>query len=419
MRQLGNGQSVMFFAPPEVDIAIRQEIGKTALDVIVVEDIIQWCMVETCKDIEHHASAWVDQGADYMARRHALDALPQDVSDSSHFDALRSAWLQREARPLEDMYMPLSVSTRSAGLEIPELQERLNTLGLGNLTSKANMDEEQEREVSHEMEIERFPERPRPIQAANHSVHKDVSLFVRTGELIDHSHAFVSMSYILKSVPSWDAYVGMQVFSGRLLATRDFAETVRQRSEFEKGAVEFLKPPRWLLSWTKDHNGRQPAPFLLILSQFEANELRSSISASDFVRLHLYIPRVTPSMSVFDNLSFLGVAPREIDPMLVLQLNLFAGQLYPTTYADYLRMCEFLGVDINGRLRSESDGFVPPKRRSGNLQNSPFTRSPMPFLKDLFGLRRKGQAYDKSPMGKLLSGRILKKDAFLDVRPDS
>jgi len=122
-------------------------------------------------------------------------------------------------------------------------------------------------------------------------------------------------------------------------------------------------------------------------------------------------------MPVFDNLSFLGVPPQQIDPMLVLQLNLFAGQLYPTSHADYLRICEFLGVDVAGKLRSQSDGFVLPKNRSGQLQNSPFTRSPMPFLKDLFGLRRKDQAYDKSPIGKLLSGRILKEDAFLLDQP--
>src|ERR1700729_3598164 len=108
MRQLGNGQSVMFFAPPEVDVGIRKEAGKTSQDMITVEDIIQWCMVETCNDIEHHAPAWAEQGADYMTRRRALDTLPQEVSETDNFDTLRNAWLQREARPLEVMYMPLS-----------------------------------------------------------------------------------------------------------------------------------------------------------------------------------------------------------------------------------------------------------------------------------------------------------------------
>jgi hypothetical protein len=414
MRQLGNGQSVMFFAPPEVDAGIRKEAGKTSQDMITVEDIIQWCMVETCNDIEHHAPAWAEQGADYMTRRRALDTLPQEVSETDDFDTLRNAWLQREARPLEVMYMPLSEQTVPVGMDVPELRERLVALGLGKTTARANVDEEQEREVSHEMEVERFPERPRPIQAANHNLHQHVRQFVRSGELIRHSPAFVSLPHILQSIPLWDEYIGIKVFSNRLLATRDFAVTVQQNSEFDTGVVEFLKPPRWLLSWTKDHNGRLPAPLLLILSQYEVNELLPSIRASKFVQLHLYAPRVTPSMPIFDNLSFLGVSPQQIDPMLILQLNLFAGQLYPTNYADYVRICEFLGVDVEGKLRSQSDGFVLPRNRSGQLRGSPFTRSPMPFLKDLFGLRRKGQTYDKSPMGKLLSGRILKEDAFVD-----
>lgn len=414
MRQLGNGQSVMFFAPPEVDVGIRKEACKTSQDMIAVEDIIQWCMVETCNDIEHHAPAWAEQGADYMTRRRALDTLPQEVSKTDDFDTLRDAWLQREARPLEVMYMPLSEPTVPAGMDVPELRERLVALGLGNMTAVGNVDEEQEREVSHEMEVERFPERPRPIQAANHNLHQHVRQFVRSGELISDSPAFVSLSHILQSIPLWNKYVRMKAFSNRLLATRDFAVTAQQNSEFDTGVVEFLKPPRWLLSWTKDHNGRLPAPLLLILSQYEVNELLPSIRASKFVQLHLYVPRVTPSMPIFDNFSFLGSSPQQIDPLLILQLNLFAGQLYPTNYADYARICEFLGVDVEGKLRSQSDGFVLPGNRRGQLQGSPFTKSPMPFLKDLFGLRRKGQAYDKSPIGKLLSGRILKEDAFVD-----
>jgi len=121
-----------------------------------------------------------------------------------------------------------------------------------------------------------------------------------------------------------------------------------------------------------------------------------------------------PSMSKINNLSFLSNSPQQIDPMLILQLNLFVRQLYLTNYTDYVRICEFLGVDVEGKLRSQIDGFVLPRNRHGQLRGSSFTRSPMLFLKDLFGLRRKGQGYDRSPMGKLLSGRILKEDAFVD-----
>jgi hypothetical protein len=412
MRQLGSDQSVMFFAPPEVDIGIRKEAGKTSKDMITVEDIIQWCMMETCNDIELHAPAWAEQGANYRTRRHALDSLAQEAEEPDNFDALQDAWLQREARPLEDMYTPVSGPT--VGMDVPELRERLVELGLGGMSARVNVEEEQEREVSHEMEIERFPERPRPIQAANHNLHPHVRRFVTKGELIRDSQAFVSLSHMLQWIPSWKKHIGINFFSDRLLATRDFAVTVQQNSKFDTGAVEFLKFPRWLLSWTQDHNGQSPAPLLLILSQYEANKLLPSIRASKFVQLHLYAPRVTPSMPIFDDLLFIGVPPQEIDPMLILQLNLFAGQLYPTNYADYERICQFLGVDIQGKLSSHSDGFVIPRNRHGRLQSSPFRRSPMPFLKDLFGLRRKGQAYDKSHMGKLLSGRILKQDVFVD-----
>jgi len=121
-----------------------------------------------------------------------------------------------------------------------------------------------------------------------------------------------------------------------------------------------------------------------------------------------------PSMSKINNLSFLSNSPQQIDPMLILQLNLFVRQLYLTNYTDYVRICEFLGVNVEGKLHSQIDGFVLPRNWHGQLWGSSFMRSSMLFLKDLFRLHRKGQGYDRSPMGKLLSGRILKEDAFVD-----
>ncbi len=59
MRQLGQGQSVMFFAPQEIDLQIRKAAGKleSATKVEAI-DILRWSMLETCNEITHRVPQW-------------------------------------------------------------------------------------------------------------------------------------------------------------------------------------------------------------------------------------------------------------------------------------------------------------------------------------------------------------------------
>ncbi len=71
MRQLGQGQSVMFFAPLEIDLKIRGVAKKSESDVLETIDVLRWVMTETCNDITHHVPHWAQQGLDYFRRRDA------------------------------------------------------------------------------------------------------------------------------------------------------------------------------------------------------------------------------------------------------------------------------------------------------------------------------------------------------------
>ncbi|KAJ3858551.1 hypothetical protein EV359DRAFT_3498, partial [Lentinula novae-zelandiae] len=64
LRQLGHGQSVLFFAPLEIARTIRADADKSDGDTIEVIDILRWAMLRTCEDIEHHIPHWVQQGVD-------------------------------------------------------------------------------------------------------------------------------------------------------------------------------------------------------------------------------------------------------------------------------------------------------------------------------------------------------------------
>jgi hypothetical protein len=69
MRLLGHGQSIKFFAPPEVDQVIRQAFSMSDSDRISVSDILHWAMLESCSEIQHFLPHWREQGIQYANRR--------------------------------------------------------------------------------------------------------------------------------------------------------------------------------------------------------------------------------------------------------------------------------------------------------------------------------------------------------------
>jgi len=87
---------------------------------------------------------------------------------------------------------------------------------------------------------------------------------------------------------------------------------------------------------------------MVIISPFEANNLMPQIETSTAVHLHLYAPRSNLAFQPLDHLKLYTVPALPADwtvPVeLVLQINLFAGQLYFRSYNEYKAACEFLGL---------------------------------------------------------------------------
>ena len=64
--------------------------------------------------------------------------------------------------------------------------------------------------------------------------------------------------------------------------------------------------------------------------------------------LHLYTPRPNLGFRALDGLDLYTVPVRVGTPILprcfVVQLNLFAGQLYLSSFMEYVEVCTFLGL---------------------------------------------------------------------------
>jgi len=412
MRKLGNGHSILFLAPPEVYNSIIATAGNDVTERVGSLTILRWAMKTTCVQTSHYLSHWADQGCDHQRRSDAWAEFISLPDGTSSLEAL-SPWISTEARALEEMYRmapgpQTTGSSRHPAFDLPVLRERIEMLGVSRLLD-ARMDEEQEREVSHEIERERNKESTPKASPAQHRVHPDVQRFVQTGRTALNSAAFKSLFS-----PLQDIYPGFRDsggWSSHLLATKDFATTIQ--STHHK-VNDYLRPVNWIIS-----SKRQD--ILVVLSPYEINELLPSIRESEAVHLHLYTPRLMQNMRSFDDLRFHcipSLPPHWISPAPseITQLNIWAGQLYCSSYEAYQDLCMFLGVFTHASeesMKVEIDGWIKPENRQGQLRKTcQFRKNPLVPLKELFACRRKGMGYLSTHMGKVLHAGRLTEDDF-------
>jgi len=280
--------------------------------------------------------------------------------------------------------------------------------------SSATLLEEQERELSPENEQERQIERPLAVTSYKHSVHPDVTSFVNQGILDRDSHAFQPAFEVFSSTSAVEC-LEVEAWPVDLLVTTDFARTVHASGNY--GMNSFLRPVHWIAS-----RENRKSIECVVLSPFEAHALLPSIRQHKVVTLHIYSPRVSMSARTLDDLSFcaIPVVPKySLNPPFAMLLNLFAGQLYLRSYEEYLSVCRFLGLGFRPpyeQIQVACDGFISPTSRSGfdavMERDCPFTISSVEFVRILIALRRKGQSFQKSHLGRILHGELLAREDF-------
>jgi hypothetical protein len=360
-------------------------------------------------DIKHHIPHWAQQGLDYKNRSEAWGRF---CDNPSSINILRSSWLQAEARSLEAMYGVSNSAGHNSeqihtAFDIPAIRDRCLNLGVHFLLDP-RMEEEQEREVNHEIERERQVQRPPKTQPAKHTIHPDLRTFVETGVVSQLSLAFSS-----PFTTTADSSPECHFRSPNLLATRDFSTTIAGPVS---NVNDYLRPVNWIVTSALPYG-----TLFVILSPYEVNKLLPLIRRSKKVHLHQYSARVTQTMKSFENLMFYCIPSLPsswVSPPIDLRnrLNLWAGQLYLEDLETYVRLCNFLGLYTIGTpidLPIQADGFIQPHHRLGiALPYSPFNESPMPFLRELTGLRRKGMGYLSSHLGKIIHARSLTQKDF-------
>ncbi|KAJ7483151.1 hypothetical protein FB451DRAFT_1084291 [Mycena latifolia] len=415
MRKLGKEHSVLFFASAEIWSKIAETCIPRPMD-IDSSDVLLWTIHETITQIRDIAPMWASQGVNFDAR-HTTYEQHRDghLSDS----AFKAVLQERESRTLKELYGVETSTTADGSEEESELQIRIQQrcADLGIDPSRNNrLLEEQERELAHEKEEEREVERIAAAQPLDHHIDRHIYAFIRTGTV---SNTFISLEACLANTSRISWLPNGDIFrSKKLCATKDFRDTVVLPATFSTGSMDgYLRAVQWILS-----SDLQP-DFLLLISPFEANQFLPEIRNSETARLHLYSPRVARTTSSFENLDVLIVPKPLTDPpgrTCIHELNLFAGQLILTDKASMKQVCVILGLYLDALPPQiapgvvDGTGFVEERaaRTTLALGACSFVSNPLPFMRELFGWRRKGQGFGLTHMGKILNGNKLEDSEF-------
>ncbi|KAF2664444.1 hypothetical protein BT63DRAFT_89804 [Microthyrium microscopicum] len=410
MRKLGKGQSLVFCIPDEIKLKIFELLSHDTDAQLTVADVLQWSISETFKDLRRKMPLWASQGQvfDSQSKLWKKSARKNGFSMTTE---IASQFLQNEAQSVERRYRPGQQSSTATwnlnNKTMKAIAKRCDDFDVLNFSSAA-LEEEQERELAPEIEQERQVENPKPLPAEPHSIHPDVQSFVMSGKVRKRSPAFISAFGSLEKSSAAKSFDVWQ-FPADILVTADFVRTVKISAD---GAIDnYVRSVQWILS---SYNEAENYTQLLIISPFEADQLYPDIKKHNRVTLHTYQPRPNVDYVALDRLDLFTIGKsidQPVAPELIIQLNLFAGQLYFNSFVDYTEVCETLGLSwraLGRDIATQLDGFIP----NGS---STFKNSPVKFLSVLMTkIRRNGDNIKKTHMGKVLDGELLEQHEFLE-----
>ncbi|KJY02038.1 hypothetical protein TI39_contig263g00006 [Zymoseptoria brevis] len=449
MRKLGRGQTVVFIIfsdeirnkilehrdflrsnMPELnldhDFAGQQRTcHQTPPDPISVADVLCWAISETSAEISRLISLWTIQGHRFTVQENLWKQI-RAVGSFFPSQQVAKKFLEPEALTLERRYAPrserktaLTKLAEHSDKSFNEISARCRTFNDVKFREK-RLQEEQERELSPEVVAEPIIQRVAAAVAAKHSLHKDLVTFVDTGVIKAGSSAYFPAFDSLATTTAALKFDVQQLRAPAFIyATADFATTV-EKDESGSSSDAYQRTPQWVLTARKI--GQDVVGTLIVVSPWEAEHLFTRVQRSFATALHLYRPRTNLGHPALDTLNFCTIAPRpmtlSIPAQLSVQLNVFAGALYFSSYEEYQKTCKFLGLSSQKALPGEiiaADGFIERDAQGqiGGGSTSKVRISPIKFIKSLMTtIRRNGESISKTHMGAVLEGRLLQRSDF-------
>ncbi|OTA75927.1 hypothetical protein M434DRAFT_383777 [Hypoxylon sp. CO27-5] len=433
MRMLGQGQSVAFCVSEEIQRKIRagrSEVGLPTDQGILVLDILAWTIGETWRDIHRSMPLWANQGR-RSEKHQEIWAEAKSGKDVKFTSAMAKRYLEDEARTLMHRYQPhVNEDTVMSGQSVDNdatdpISLRCSEFKNLQLDSAA-LQEEEERELSPEIEQEKEDQKPPQAMPATHVIHEDIKEFVVSGTVFQTSKGYGPAFWALRKTTAARLFDVFQ-FRPSLLVSADFARTIKSRDSSDI-LDSYQRTVQWILtsgSLGDEDPAYKTIGHMMVISPYEAHELLPLITTSKVVALHIYAPLIYAPQSGsgyqrMDTLDLYTVPDRlkmrHIPQRLITELNLFAGQLYFNSFDQYMDACKFLGISWDTPGEGEviaADGFILRDSVGRVGGESGLQSSSVGFFKMFYTkIRRNCESIDKTHMGKLLDNQLLRPSDF-------
>ncbi|KAF2009126.1 hypothetical protein BU24DRAFT_321403, partial [Aaosphaeria arxii CBS 175.79] len=440
MRKLGSGQSVSFFVTDEVRQSINRAVSQPPSNVAITKvDLLRWTILETWLETERCIPLFAANGIRHLRQEDAWREAQSGPERDRKIDMqpeIAEKCMEDEALSLETRYSPsprgkavrkhiFGEDENIPATHYPEhrmmlkfIMRKCDDFGVTQIDS-ASFQDEQERELSPEVEGQREVE-PRPqMSPLTHFVHQNVRKFVCEG-VIDDLDGFIPAFSAFQNT-SLAHLVKLDEFpSDMILVTEDFARTVEPGIGYVSD--QYHRPVQWIVTKSvKETSGRTAMiERLVVFSAWEVNELLYLVEEHRAVTIHVYAPRPNLSCDSLEDLALYTnpplpkgwKAPKE----LVRLLNIFAGQLFFRSHDEYLKSCKFLGLEHGSTLQGGAEMKFGPDRFVGTTTVTPlcpFTQSPAPFLDFLMSkVCRDNRDIRETHLGRILTGRTLTEKDF-------
>ncbi|KAI1459754.1 hypothetical protein F4805DRAFT_420134 [Annulohypoxylon moriforme] len=429
MRMLGQGQSVVFCVPEEIQAKIRAHRSDSQSPTqspddkgISILDILTWTIGETWQDIHRSMGLWANQGRRYEEHLKLWEkAQAVERTDGVRFEkSLAEKYQEDESQTLERRYRPRTRGIEDLKISSDDdddpISKRCSEFTHLNLNS-ATLQEEEERELAPEIEQERQEQGPPAAKPDDHGIHHDIRSFVRSGKINYAAQGYRPAFTALRPTTAGTLFE-VDNFQHGLAVSMDFERTIKHNHE-EVDALDFYQRTiQWIL--TSGLPNDTVVQHMMVISPFEARKLLPEIHKSNVVALHLYAPRSSLAYRRLDTLDLYTVPERlsqcQIPQRLITELNLFAGQLYFNSYDQYVDACKFMGISYNTSGEGEdiaADGFILRDTLGRVGGESGLPCSPVKFFKVLHTkIRHNCNSISKTHMGKLLDNQLMKPEDF-------
>jgi len=404
LRQLGRGQKLSFVAAPDVDRQIKKisvgdqhEYGERKM----VMKILHWTVRNLASYLCDMVPYFAGTAATEIKRANAFQTFYYgSEKDSKNLKQLADCCVDDEILKLEDLYSHQRVSSSLIDIANNRLKAfpRTGIIDIvlnrvRNIAPRARrhcglLDEEQERELEHELDEERQVERPPPATPDKPKISAELKRYlakktchINDGEIKSHleSLGFHPLSACFENT-SYDCSLTNQLRQSKVFVSTDFIRTVANVEDTRF----YLKRFRWMITL-----GSPTCPFVLLISNFEAEAIfRKLVRIDESHGFDVIVQSFVPMI----NRGQVELPSRVLLRELPMELHVFGGSINPTIeilngMKDVLGLHPSATTDWGELYRKgliDRDGFVPPdQRRLAPLRTRTplFSKSPIDLVR--------------------------------------